>query len=82
MDRLDAFARSAAFLRLDEGGFFGAAGLRMSTTWTPLYLHIAPPQAARYAYPLKTPTSAILSATTFFSSSCETSCTFAEVGGR
>ena len=26
---------------------FGAAAFRMSTTWTPLYLHIAPPQAAR-----------------------------------
>ena len=25
----------------------GAAGFVMSTTWTPLYLHVSPPQAAR-----------------------------------
>ena len=71
LDRLDALTGCAAFLRDDEAGLLGLLGSLMSTTWTPLYVQVAPPHAARNAVSpsAETPTSAIFSGSTFLSAS-------------
>jgi hypothetical protein len=62
----------------------GAAGLEMSTTWTPLYLQVCPPQAARKAVlpSGETLMSAIFPASTFFSASLLMMSTFRRLAGR